>query len=477
MLENNVIKRLFILSLPGLLAGCISLDPTYQRPTTPVPASMPQGAAYAPQTARSMNLANTAWRDYILDDRLRQVVAMALDSSRDLREAIADVKSAQAKYGEERSNLFPTVNAEISNTRSRSLSGVGNNTTLSNSAQADVNTSSFELDLFGKNRSLTREEYESYLGTKEGARSTQLTVIYNVVDYWITLAADKSNLIAAQQTMESAKDSLQVTQNNFNHGILSMVDVSSAETTYQSARADVANYTTSVAQDKNALDLAVGKSVPEALLPQNIEQLNGIMKDMPANVSSAVLLNRPDVLEAEHNLKATNASIGAARANFFPSISLTASGGVGSSQLSSLFKNGAGLWSFSPSISLPLFTGGYNTAALKYSKAQKELYVATYEKSVQTAFQEVADALARRGTIQEQLSAHKAYVSASTSYYHLADLRYRNGVDTYLNALDAQRTLYSAQQNLISTQETYFVNLITLYKVMGGGTSSDKQAN
>jgi len=194
------------------------------------------------------------------------------------------------------------------------------------------------------------------------------------------------------------------------------------------------------------------------------------MKDMPPALSSAVLLNRPDVLKAEHNLKATNANIGAARANFFPSISLTASGGVSSSQLSTLFKNG-GAWSFSPSISLPLFSGGYNVAVLKYSKAQQELYVATYEKSIQMAFQEVADALARRGTIQEQLNAHTAYVNASATYYQLADLRYRRGIDTYINALDAQRTLYSARQNLISTQETYYQNLITLYKVLGGGTS------
>jgi multidrug efflux system outer membrane protein len=469
MIKNNKINLLMVLSLPFLLTACISLDPKYQRPTTPVPNRMPQGDAYGTPSGDTIDLVNTSWRDYIIDDRLRKVVAMSLDSSRDLREAIADVKSAQAKYEEERSSLLPTVDAEVSNSRSRSLTGVGNQTAISNSASANASTSSFELDLFGKNQSLTREEYETYLGTQQGARSTQLTVIYNVVNYWITLAADKSNLETAKQTMASAADSLQITRNNYSHGISSMVEVSSADSTYQSARADVANYTTSVAQDKNALDLAVGKSVSDDLLPSGIEQLKGIMKDIPPAVSSAVLLNRPDVLEAEHNLKAANASIGAARANFFPSISLTASGGVSSSQLSTLFKNGASAWSFSPSISLPLFAGGYNVAALKYSKAQKDLYVATYEKSIQTAFQEVADALARRGTIKEQLNAHTAYVNASATYYQLADLRYRSGIDTYINALDAQRTLYSARQNLISTQQTYYQNLITLYKVMGGG--------
>lgn len=471
MKQNNKITALLVLCTPLLLAGCISLDPHYQRPAAPVPDSMPKGDAYGTQFGETLDIVNTAWRDYITDARLQKVVAMSLDSSRDLREAIADVKSARAQYQEERSSLFPTVDADVSNTRSRALTGVGNQTALSNSASASVSTSAFELDLFGKNQSLTREQYETYLGTQEAARSTQLTVIYNVVNYWITLAADQSNLETAQQTMASAADSLQVTRNNYNNGISSMVDVSSADSTYQSARADVANYTTSVAQDKNALDLAVGQRVPADLLPSGIEQLHAVMKDMPPAVSSQVLLNRPDVLEAEHNLKATNASIGAARASFFPSISLTASGGVSSSQLSSLFKNGAGVWSFSPGISLPIFTGGYNVAALKYSKAQKELYLATYEKSIQTAFQEVADALARRGTIQEQLAAHKAYVSASATYYQLADLRYRRGVDTYINAMTAQRTLYSARQNLISTQEAYYQNLITLYKVMGGGTS------
>jgi multidrug efflux system outer membrane protein len=277
--------------------------------------------------------------------------------------------------------------------------------------------------------------------------------------------------------MESAKLSLAVTRKNQQNGILSMVDVATADTVYQQARSDVASYTTSAAQAKNALDLVVGQSVPENLLPTDIAALSGIMKDIPANLSSQVLLNRPDVLEAEHNLKAANANIGSARAAFFPSISLTASGGIGSGELSSLFSKGTGVWSFAPSISLPIFTGGYNTAQLNYTRAQKDLYVATYEKAVQTAFQETADALARKGTIQEQLAAQTGYVAASQEYYRLAELRYRHGVDTYLTMLDAQRTLYSARQSLISTQQTEYQNLITLYKVLGGGISAEKQGD
>jgi len=468
--------RLLAACVPFLLAGCISLDPHYDRPTSPVSDQLPAGEAYASlKGTQGNNYRDIDWQQYILDDRLRQVVAMALDSSRDLREAVASVKSARAQYGEERSNLFPTINAELTGTRSRSLNNTGSGTSVSSSYEGDASTSSFELDLFGKNQSLTREQYETWLGTVEGARSTRLTVLYNTVDYWLTLAADKSNLTIAKETAESARQSMEVTQAQLRHGTASMVDVSSAATTYHSALADVAKYQTSVAQDKNALDLVVGRAVPDNLIPENIDAVANAFKEIPAGISSDVLLNRPDVLEAEHNLKSANASIGAARANFFPSISLTASGGAASSDLSSLFKHGAGVWSFSPSISLPIFTGGYNISQLNYTKAQKEYYVAAYEKSVQTAFQEVADALARRGTINDQLTAQKNYTKAAEEYYRLAYLRYRNGVDTWLNALDAQRTLYTARTSLVSVQQEYYTNLITLYKVMGGGTGLEEK--
>jgi multidrug efflux system outer membrane protein len=291
------------------------------------------------------------------------------------------------------------------------------------------------------------------------------------------VAAERSNLAVAQQTMESAKRSLDVTRKNQQHGIASLVDVASAETVYQQARSDAASYATSAAQAKNALDLAVGQSVPENLLPSGIDGLGEIMRNLPAGVSSQVLLTRPDVLQAEHNLKSANANIGSARAAFFPSISLTASGGVGSGELSSLFSHGAGVWSFAPSISLPIFSGGYNTSQLNYSKAQRDLYVATYEKAVQTAFQETADALARKATLQEQLAAQTGYVAAAQQYYRLAELRYRQGVDSYLTLLDAQRTLYTAQQSLIAAQQTAYDNQATLYKVLGGGIAAERQGD
>lgn len=462
--------------LPCFLAGCVSLDPHYSRPENAVVAANPAGEAYRNLPRAASHYREVGWQDYVQDPRLRQVVAMALDNSRDLREAVASVKSAHAQYGEQRANLFPTLSADVSGTRSRALTGEGNQTALGNSYSAEGSVSSFELDLFGKNQSLSRQQYETYLGTLEGARSTRLTLLYNTVDYWLQLAADRSNLEIAKETAESARESREVTRKRLQNGVASMVDVASADTTYQSAQADVASYTTLVAQDKNALELVVGHRVPDNLLPQNIETIGQALRDVPAGVSSEALINRPDVLQAEHNLKTANASIGAARANFFPSISLTASGGVGSADLSSLFKNGAGIWSFSPSISLPIFKGGYNVSYLNYTKAQKEYYVAAYEKAVQTAFQEVADALARKGTLNDQLTRQRNNVAASQTYYHLADLRYQNGVDTYLNALTAQRTLYTARTSLVSAEQAYYQNLNTFYKVMGGGTALQESA-
>ncbi|MEN4834443.1 efflux transporter outer membrane subunit [Pantoea vagans] len=467
----TISAKIITVFLPCFLAGCVSLDPHYERPRDAISAATPGGDAYRNLQGKAASYCDISWQDYVQDARLRQVVAMALDSSRDLREAVASMKSAHAQYGEQRADLYPSLSAGISGTRSRALTGEGNQTELSNTYSAEGSVSSFELDLFGKNQSLSRQQYETYLGTLEGARSTRLTVLYNTVDYWLQLAADRNNLEIAKETAESARQSLDVTRKRMQNGVDSLVDVASAETTYQSAQADVASYTTSVAQDKNAMDLVVGKSVPDTLLPQSIESIGHALRDVPAGVSSEALNNRPDILQAEHNLKAANASIGAARANFFPSISLTASGGAGSSDLSTLFKNGAGIWSFAPSISLPIFSGGYNVSYLNYTKAQKEYYVAVYEKAVQTAFQEVADALARRGTINDQLASQRNNVAASQTYYRLADLRYQNGVDTYLNALTAQRTLYAARTSLVSIEQAYYQNLNTFYKVMGGGTA------
>lgn len=453
--------RLSVLFIAFLSVGCVSLDPNYQRPDAPVPASLPgtQGQA----TAVIGN-----WQQVVKDARLNKVVSMALNSNRDVQKAIADIDAARAQFGETRASLFPTANAELTGSRSRTTT-TGVNTTT----QADGAVSSFELDLFGRNQSLTRAARETWLASEYTAQNTRLTMISELSTAWVTLAADNSNLALAQQTMTSAADSLKIVQRQQQIGTAAATDVSSAMSVYQQARASVASYQTLVMQDKNAINLLAGQTVADSLLPGTLESLgDNTITLVPAGVASSVLLKRPDIQEAEHNLLSANANIGVARANFFPTISLTASAGVGSDSLSSLFSHGMSVWSFAPSISLPLFSGGSNMAKLRYAEAEKKGLIATYEKTIQSAFKDVADALARRQTLGEQLDAQRQYVAAEQQTFDVAMKRYQAGVGDYLTALTAQRTLWSAQQTLIELQQTELDNRITLWQSLGGGASS-----
>lgn len=454
--------RLSVLFIAFLSVGCVSLDPNYQRPDAPVPASLPgtQGQA----TAVIGN-----WQQVVKDPRLNKVVSMALNSNRDVQKAIADIDAARAQFGETRASLFPTVNAELTGSRGRTTTTTGVSTT----AQADGAVSSFELDLFGRNQSLSRAARETWLASEYTAQNTRLTMIAELSTAWVTLAADNSNLALAQQTMTSAADSLKIVQRQQQIGTAAATDVSSAMSVYQQARASVASYQTLVMQDKNAINLLAGQTVADSLLPGTLESLgDNTITLVPAGVASSVLLKRPDIQEAEHNLLSANANIGAARANFFPTISLTASAGVGSDSLSSLFSHGMSVWSFAPSISLPLFSGGSNMAKLRYAEAEKKGLIATYEKTIQSAFKDVADALARRQTLGEQLDAQRQYVAAEQQTFDVAMKRYQAGVGDYLTALTAQRTLWSAQQTLIELQQTELDNRITLWQSLGGGASS-----
>lgn len=452
--------RLSVLFIAFLSVGCVSLDPNYQRPDAPVPATLPGAQGQA--TAVIGN-----WQQVVKDARLNKVVSMALNSNRDVQKAIADIDAARAQYGETRASLFPTVDAELSGSRSRTLaSGVATST------QADGAVSSFELDLFGRNQSLSRAARETWLASEYTAQNTRLTMISELTTAWVTLAADNSNLALAQQTMNSAADSLKIVKRQMEVGTAAATDVSSAMSVYQQARASVASYQTLVMQDKNAINLLAGQTVPDSLLPGTLESLgDNTITLVPAGVSSSVLLNRPDIQEAEHNLLSANANIGAARANFFPTISLTASAGVGSDSLSSLFSHGMKVWSFAPSITLPLFTGGSNMAQLRYAEAEKKGLIATYEKTIQSAFKDVADALARRQTLSEELDAQRQYVAAEQQTLDIAMKRYQAGSSDYLTVLTAQRTLWSAQQSLIALQQTELDNRITLWQSLGGGAT------
>ena len=441
--------RRSLIFLVLLSAGCVSLDPHYSTPESPIPATLPGAQGQGKAISHD-------WQQVIHDPRLQQVVTIALNSNRDVQ------NSARALYGQTNASLFPTVNAALSSTRSRSLAN-GTGTT----AEADGTVSSYTLDLFGRNQSLSRAARETWLASEFTAQNTRLTLIAEISTAWLTLAADNSNLALAKETMASAENSLKIIQRQQQVGTAAATDVSEAMS--------VSSYQTQVMQDKNALNLLAGTTLAENLLPGTLESLPEQMISLvPAGVSSDVLLRRPDIQEAEHNLKSANADIGAARANFFPTISLTASAGVGSDALSSLFSHGMQIWSFAPSVTLPLFTGGSNLAQLRYAEAQKRGLIATYEKTVQSAFKDVANALARRNTLEEQLDAQRQYVKAEQQTVDVGLRRYQAGVGDYLTVLTAQRSLWSAQQELLALQLTDFTNRITLWQSLGGGMSSLK---
>jgi outer membrane protein, multidrug efflux system len=466
---------LVVLSTVLGTAGCASMAPRYQRPAPAVPAQWPVGAAYQqPPTAGARAATELPWQDFILDARLRQVVAQSLKDSRTLREQAAAVLSARAQYRVQRAQLLPALNAGVSNNQSRQvLEGFpGFPGTFAYTAQTDeatVGLTSWEIDLFGRLRSLSRAALETYLSSSSTLRAARINLIAEVASAWATLAADRSQLAIARGTALAAENAMKLTQQRLDRGVASAVDVREAETVYQTARADIANYVTVTAQDRNALELLVGSPVADDLLPDQLPEGDAWLADVQAGLSSAVVLQRPDVLAAEHDLQSANWSIGAARAAFLPQLTLTGDGGVASASLSSLVNQGSTIWSIGPTLSVPLFAGGANLANLDYAKAQKVHQVAAYELALQTAFQEVANALARRGTMQEQLAAREALVKAASGSFELATARYSQGVDTYLNALDAQRTLYSAQSALVSDRLTALDNRVELYRALGGG--------
>ena len=457
--------------LPFLLSGCATLSPKYERPLAPIPSTLEEGVK-----ENNQRILELSWQTFIRDERLFKVVAQSLEQSRNLRKAIANIEAARATYRVTKSNEFPTLEAGATGSKARSVTGE-NSTAISQSSSATLGVSSYELDFFGRARSLSESELETYKGVEEAERSVRITLIAETVNAWLTYASDQSLLILSKQTQQSAKQSLDLVQKRVELGIDSKVSLYNAQSIFQQAKADVARYTTFVAQDLASLELLVGARVDEALLPKELDLASpNWLADVPVGLSSDVLLSRPDVLEAEHNLKAANANIGYARAAYFPSITLTAKGGVGSSTLSGLFSGGTStIWSFMPNISLPLFDAGERDANLDYAKAKRDVYVATYEATIQTAFKETASALARRATIYEQYSAQEALVEATKQSYTLYDARYQKGIDTYLNALLAQRSFYSSEQALISVRLEELSNRVTLYRVLGGGLAEKKE--
>jgi multidrug efflux system outer membrane protein len=461
------------LALPFALSFAVTactMAPRYERPEAPVPDAWPSGAAYTTAQASERTAADIPWREFIKDDKLRQVIDQALKNNRDLRSTLADIQSARAQYRIQRAELMPRVNGDVSATRSKNIStfSAADTPIESEIYTASVGLSAFEIDLFGRVRSLSRAALESYLATEAAGRATRISLIAETTSAYLTLAADNTQLALSQRTLESAQRTMEITRKRLEAGVSSRLDLRQAETVYQQARADLASTRALIAQDRNALELLTGGPIADSLLPAELPDLDWLA-DVPAGLSSSVLLQRPDVLQAEHQLKSANANIGAARAAFFPQLSLTASSGLASRELSDLFSNGASVWSVGPSLVLPIFNGGANVANLAYANAQRDLYVSQYELAIQTAFREVSDALAVRGTIQEQLDAQRALVDAAADSYQLAEARYSKGVDTFLNTLDAQRSLYNAEKSLVTARLTASDNVVTLYRVLGGG--------
>jgi len=450
----------------ALAAGC-TMIPHYQRPD-PAVASHYDVSSTA-QTPGPL-AADIDWRDYYTDARLQKLIAMALENNRDLRVAILNIESARAQYRIQRADLLPTLSASASGSIQRLPADV------STTGQAGVTRSysvggvaSYELDLFGRIRSLSEQALQSYLATAETRKAAQISLIAEVANAWLTLQADQDLKALTANTLLNQQASLKITESSYRNGVASLLDLRQAQTSVQTAQVNLAQYDRQVRQDVNALTLLVGAPLSADLVaPETLAALK-LDENLPAGLPSDLLTRRPDVMSAEHRLLAQNANIGAARAAFFPRIALTASGGTASASLRDLFDPGSAAWSFGPSITVPIFDYGRNRANLAVAKVNRDIAVATYQKTIQTAFREVSDALDGRVTWAQEESAQRQLVEASQSAYDLSDERYRQGVDDYLNVLVNQRSLYDAQQNLIKIQLSRMSNTVDLYRALGGG--------
>lgn len=460
----------------AVLSGC-SLIPDYLRPDLPTPEAWPQGDAYKEAKAGEKDapaLSEVAWKDFFTDPVMQSLIQQALDNNRDLRVASLNVELARATYRVSRSDLFPqidgagSINAQHTprrlTTRVPQTEGV-----TSRTYGVNAGVTAFELDLFGRVRSLNEQALEQYLATEEARNAAQISLVAEVANAYLTLLGDAKLLALTNDTLATRQKSLDLIEASFRHGVGSQLDVAQARTAVESARSSRIRYTRQVEQDKNALTLLVGAPIDKAITtPANLDQIR-FAEDLPVGLPSDVLMNRPDIIGAEHSLQAANANIGAARAAFFPTITLTATGGTASPDLSGLFDAASGSWSFIPQVTVPIFTAGRNQANLDKAKANFDIALAQYEKSIQSAFREVSDALAAKGTLGDQHASLAALVEASRESLTLSRARYDQGVDSYLAVLDSERALYSAEQDLVSIQVLERSNMVDLYKTLGGG--------
>ncbi|MBB5407194.1 MULTISPECIES: efflux transporter outer membrane subunit [unclassified Paraburkholderia] len=460
-----------------LAAGC-TLAPHYQRPAAPVTATFPTGGVYdqqpGAQGARGANglaAGDIGWRDFFVDPRLQQLIEIALKNNRDLRVSVLNMQASAAQYRIVRAGLFPTLDAAASQSRQRTprdLLALPNGPTISNTYSVGLNAS-WEIDFFGRVQSLKDQALATYLGTAQARKSAEIALVSQVANQYMTVLELDDLLKVTQNTLKTAQESFRITKLQFDNGTGSELDLRQSQTVVETASADLQAQMRLRAQADNALVLLIGEPLPADLAPGLPLSDQSLLTDIPAGLPSDLLTRRPDIMEAEENLLAANANIGAARAAFFPKVTLTGSAGTLSPTLGGLFKPGSAAWSFAPSITLPIFEGGQNMANLDLANIEKNVQIATYEKAIQTAFREVADGLAARGTYDEQIAALERDVAAEQRRLDLSTLRYTNGVDSYLSVLTAQTSLYVAQQALVTARMERLQNLVTLYQALGGG--------
>lgn len=471
-------KTLCLLPLASalLLSGCISLAPEYERPEAPVEQVWPQDEAT--KNAALLTEGLQKWSDFFTDERLTKLIELGLQNNRSLRSAFYSVEQARAQYNVSRADLLPSVAVQAEETAGRTpVSTTGTVDVTSHTYSASAAMASYELDLFGRIRNLNEQALQSYFQTQAAQRTAQMTVITEIAQTWLSLGASKDLLKLAQETYDSQSESLKLIQQSYELGASSMLEVQQAMQTGATAKAAAVQASRSVAQYRNALATLVGTKVPAELEPEGLKMdITKPQVSVASNIPSEVLLARPDIASAEAVLRSANANIGVARAAFFPSITLTGSAGSISGELNELFNGGTHTWSFVPNIKLPIFTGGANIANLRAAEAYQKKSIADYELAIQTAFQEVADALATEGTVADELLAQQQLAAATAETLRLSEERYKNGADSYLEVLDSQRSNFSAQQAVISAQLSRAASLVTLYKVLGGGSQLEEPA-
>jgi multidrug efflux system outer membrane protein len=450
--------------LAVLASACTTMEPKYVRPDPAIPASWPVGDPYLVQA--EVGLPVLSYSQLFQDPRLQALIAQALINNRDLMVAASNIVAAREQYRIQRAQQLPTVNAAAGVT----VTGDKDND-ISAQYQTGLQVPSFELDLFGRVRSLTHVQLERYLATEAGARATRLTLVANIASAWLDHAADSSLLRIAQETATSAEKSVTLTRARLEGGVAPRTDLRQAEQILSQAQADLAQQRTAVAQDVNALQLLVGAPIDSKVLSGSIDDAFGKIAPVPAGLDSYVLLRRPDVLQAEYQLRAANAQIGAARAALFPRVTLTGLLGFASNALAKLFTGAAFGYSASADATYTIFQSGAGHANVRLSQAQRNAAVATYQHTIQTAFREVSDALARRGTINDEIGARARAQAATGDTYTLTEARYRAGIDPFLNVLDAQRSYYAAQQQMVQVKLTAAQNIVDTYQSIGGDAS------